>query len=74
MTGRSNIYYICVLRMNPDPADRVGIFKPHEIPRLAAVRCLVNTTACIGTAEDIGLTGTHPNDIRILRVDGYVTD
>jgi len=56
--------------MDNDAPDRAGVDQTHVLERLRVVGGLVDTDACVGTAEDVGLAGAHPEDVGIRGRDG----
>ena len=69
-----HVHDVRIGRMDDDAAGRARIDQTHVLKRPGVVGRLVHADARIRAAEDIRLTGAHPDDVRVGRGDGHSAD
>ena len=60
--------------MDDDAGNGVGAGQSHVLPRLSGVDRFVHAGTRVRTAEDVGLAGAHPHDVRVRRRNRDIAD
>src|SRR6185369_2182912 len=74
MPGRGDVNYIRVFWIDDDARYSLGVFEPHEFPRVARVGALVHAGAHGHAVASPRLAGADPYRIGMRLIDGYRAD
>jgi len=74
VAGRRDVDDVGIRRMDPDPADRLGRRESHVLPGLSGVGRFIDAGSGDGRPEDVGLSRSEVDDVRIGLGDGDVAD
>src|ERR1022692_1064396 len=72
--GGGHVHHVGIARIHHDAGDVLGEFESHVVEGAPAVFALVDAIAVGDAALVIVLAGAHPDDGRILGVDGNPAD
>ena len=69
-----HIYHVAAIWMHNHIGNMLAVFQPHIFPALTSVHAFVHAIAIAHAALVIVFAATYPNDIAVLRIEGYTTN